>query len=206
MKKLTRNIALGFTDQPEPEGTHLCLIFSSEKERTDCLLKFLLSGLKGGERVAGFTDEISEKEICSYLEANGIACDERKQNGDITISRTSEVYFENDSFDPARMLGLLTQFYNESREQGYESARVIGEMAPRIAEVQGGERLLEYESRVTLLQRTCPLTAVCQYDANQFDGATILEVMKVHPKMLVNGSVVNNPFYIEPEEYLNSIS
>jgi len=27
-------------------------------------------------------------------------------------------------------------------------------------------------------------------------------MLKVHPQMIVNGNVVNNPFFIEPEEYL----
>lgn len=206
MSNAVKKVALGFTSDPEPEGTHLCLIFSSEEERNDCLLKFMLSGLQNGERVAGFSDEITEDEIQSYLIENGISYDERKKKGAVSLSRTGEVYFENDTFDPDRMLGLLTQFYNDAQEQGYESARVIGEMSPRIEEVEGGDRLLEYESRVTLLQRECPLTAVCQYDANKFDGARIMEIMRVHPKMLVNGSIINNPFYIEPETYLNSCS
>lgn len=53
-----------------------------------------------------------------------------------------------------------------------------------------------------MLLRDHPITTVCQYDANSFDGATIMEVLKVHPKMIVNGAVINNPFFIEPEDYL----
>jgi hypothetical protein len=75
-------------------------------------------------------------------------------------------------------------------------------MIPEIQHVPGGERLLEYESRVSILLRDHPVTSVCQYDANLFDGATIMEVLKVHPKMIINGMVINNPFYILPESYL----
>jgi hypothetical protein len=53
-----------------------------------------------------------------------------------------------------------------------------------------------------MLLRDHPVTAVCQYDANSFGGATIMEVLKVHPKMIINGSVINNPFFVEPEDYL----
>ena len=88
-------------------------------------------------------------------------------------------------------------------EMGFPAARVIGEMIPEVQIVPGGERLLEYESRVTMMLREEPVTSVCQYNANVFDGATIMEILKVHPQMIVNGNVVNNPFYIKPEKYLN---
>ena len=85
---------------------------------------------------------------------------------------------------------------------GFNGGRVIGEMTPEVQQVPGGERLLEYESRVSLLLRTHPVTSVCQYDARTFDGATIMDILKVHPLMVVRGSVVRNPFFIPPEEFL----
>jgi hypothetical protein len=75
-------------------------------------------------------------------------------------------------------------------------------MTPEVEHVPGGDRLLEYESRVSLMVREKPVTAVCQYDANQFSGAAIMNILKVHPKMIVNGIVVHNPFFIEPEQFL----
>jgi len=75
-------------------------------------------------------------------------------------------------------------------------------MIPEIETIAGGERLLEYESRVTLLLREKPVTAVCQYNANRFDGATIMDVLKVHPQMIVRDAIIYNPFFISPEEYL----
>ncbi len=116
-----------------------------------------------------------------------------------------KVYFADGYFDPDRMLNTLENYYKSSMEMGFSAARVIGEMTSDVQTVPGGERLLEYESRVSLLVKKTPVTAICQYDAKQFDGATILDVLKVHPQMIVNGAVVQNPFYIEPEEYLASI-
>jgi hypothetical protein len=85
---------------------------------------------------------------------------------------------------------------------GFPAARVIGEMSPEVQDIPGGRRLLEYEARVSLLLAERPITTVCQYDANLFDGATIMEVLKVHPQMIVNGAVIHNPFYIPPAEFL----
>jgi hypothetical protein len=49
------------------------------------------------------------------------------------------------------------------------------------------------------------MTTMCQYDARVFDGAVLLDVLKVHPAMVVRGNVIHNPFFIPPDEYLASI-
>lgn len=112
------------------------------------------------------------------------------------------MYFAEDRFDPERMLGLLRRYHEDSVAGGYPAARVIGEMAPEIQNIRGGERLLEYEARVSMLLRDHPLTAVCQYDARAFDGAVIMDILKVHPLMVIRGSVVHNPFFVQPEDFL----
>jgi hypothetical protein len=100
------------------------------------------------------------------------------------------------------MLKLLQEFYENSVNKNKTGARVIGEMSPDIEHIEGGSRLMEYEAKVSLLLKKYPVNAVCQYDARSFDGATILDILKVHPYMIVRGSVVHNPFFEKPEEYL----
>jgi len=197
------NISLGFTEEKVHVGTHMCLIFSNENERVDALLKYLLSGLLAGERVASFSNKLTEQDVVGFLKQNNISYDERKSHNAIILAGTNEVYFQDGVFDPDRMLNTLSNYYTESLQMGFPASRVIGEMVPEVEHVPGGDRLLEYESRVSLLMRSHPVTAICQYDANAFDGATIMEILKVHPKMIVNGSVISNPFFVEPEEYLN---
>lgn len=193
---------LGFTANRVPIGTHMCLVFTDEEERKESLLKFLLSGIKANEKCTCFSEKISEETIREYFAREQISYDERKEQGAISLNGTSDVYFAEGRFDPDRMLNTLTNYYNSSVDEGYPAARVIGEMLPEVKTVPGGERLLEYESRVSMLVRDHPVTSVCQYDANLFDGATIMEVLKVHPKMIVKGVVINNPFFVEPEDYL----
>ena len=48
------------------------------------------------------------------------------------------------------------------------------------------------------------MTAVCQYDAHDFGGDLIMDILKVHPLMVLRGSVVHNPFFIQPEDFLAS--
>jgi len=79
---------------------------------------------------------------------------------------------------------------------------VTGEMSWSLKDYPGSRDLLEYEARINLLVRDVPTTAVCQYDARLFDGATLYGILSVHPMMIVHGRVVRNPYYLEPEVFL----
>lgn len=66
----------------------------------------------------------------------------------------------------------------------------------------GSERLIEYEALLNTLGPGNPLTMICQFDIKKFDGATIFEVLNVHPMMIVRGQIMRNPYYVPPDEYL----
>lgn len=195
-------VSLGFTSGKVPVGTHICHIYSDDMEREEALLQYLVSGLKSNERVACFSEKVNEASLSEQFSHNGLSYVDLSHRGACCLSGTREVYFQGNRFDPDRMLTLLTDFYKETVQTGYSASRVIGEMLPEIRNIAGGERLLEYESKVSLLVRDIPVTSVCQYDARAFDGATIMDVLKVHPHMVVKGAIINNPFYIPPEEFL----
>ncbi|MCB0211009.1 MAG: MEDS domain-containing protein [Anaerolineae bacterium] len=198
-------VSLGFTDEKVPMGAHICQIYSDDNERTDALLKFLLHGLKMGERTACFSDDIDAKTMEDFLAHYNISYNECEQKQAVTLAGTHAVYFQDNVFDPERMLSTLAHYHQESLDLGFPAARLMGEMSPQVQNVSGGNRLLEYESRVSLLLKKHPVTTVCQYNANLFDGATIMDVLKVHPQMIVRGTVVHNPFYIPPEEFLKKM-
>jgi len=203
MKNSKSKISLGFTDQSFDQGVHICQIYNSEEERHDILYDFLVTGLEGGEDVTIFSEEEIEISLSDLLEEKGISCQREKTSDKLSLFKTGEIYFEDGKFDPEKILKLLRNFYEESQKRGRKGARVLGEMTPEIDNIPGGSRLLEYESKVSMLLRKYPVTTVCQYDSRQFDGSTIMDILKVHPYMIVRGSVVQNPFFIQPEVYLS---
>lgn len=201
-----RKISLGFTNQQFEPGVHICQIYNEDDERHGALVDYIISGLQTGEITACFSEKESETTLSDFFKKNGFNYEEVEKSGDFALSKTAEVYFEGGKFEPERMLGLLQAFYENSVKENRSGARVIGEMTPEIEHVTGGSRLMEYESKVSLLLKKYPVNAVCQYDARSFDGSTILDILKVHPYMIVRGSVVHNPFFIQPEEYLSKNS
>lgn len=202
MEKENNKISLGFTDQQFEPGVHICQIFNDDEERHEALIKFVLCGLKTDEKTACFSEKETEESLAIFFNKKGIEYKEVEASGEFSLSKTAEVYFKENKFVPERTLELLKEFYDTSVKQNLSGARVIGEMSPEVERVEGGSRLIEYESKVSLLLKKYPINTVCQYDARSFDGATIMDILKVHPYMIVRGSVVQNPFFIEPEEFL----
>jgi hypothetical protein len=192
-------VDLGFAAAKVPHGSHICQVYSDDEERFSALMKFVETGLKRNEATACFSTKLDTDAMAEYLLRSNVDLEAERRQQHLTLADSESTYFEGDRFDPDRMLALLAQFHELSRATGRSGARVIGEMSPNISTIRDGSRLFEYEARVNGLLRERPITAVCQYDARRFDGATILDVLRVHPFLVVRGNVIQNPFFESPE-------
>ena len=190
---------MGFTQETFPAGTHMCLIYSRESERRNIIGKFLESGLLAGEKVAYFADTLTPEEVRGWLRDIGI---ELPEADGFSITDAAKTYCSSGEFVPETMLDTLRGFYVRAKKEGYPNVRVSGEMSWALKGIPGSDRLMEYEALVNEVLITHPVTAICQYDASRFSGATILDVLKVHPMMVVHGQIVHNPFYMRPRDFL----
>ena len=102
------------------------------------------------------------------------------------------------------MVNKFKDAYLKSKEEGFSHIRACGEMEWATRGIPGSEHLVEYESKYNELYSKYPVTGICQYNANLFDGATIHGILKVHPFLIVRGQIVQNPSYLSPEEFLAS--
>lgn len=202
MQAQHNKVDFGFCEERFSPGTHMCLIYSSEVERERVIAHYIESGLAQGEKVAYFSAELSPEKIREWLTDYGIK--NLPENGDrsFNISDAEGTYCPHGYFAPEEMLETLKSFYSLAVDEHFPGSRVSGEMAWALKGLPGSERLMEYESKVNAVLVDYPLNAICQYDARRFDGATILECLKVHPYMIVRGQIVQNPYYLSPEEYL----
>jgi hypothetical protein len=111
------------------------------------------------------------------------------------MTTVRETYFPNGSFEPDAMLARLRASYEEAIAAGHAGARFAGEMTWALRGIPGSDRIIECESRINDLVKEAPMTVMCQYDLRQFDGATMFDVLSVHPIMIVGGHILRNPFY-----------
>ncbi len=206
MAENRRTVSMGFTSETYPEGTHMCLIYDDEAQRRRIIPQFLQSGLVAGERVVYLADIIRPDQVQDWLKGLGVEMPGAEQTLHFEAHSAQETYCSNGQFVPDSMLDRLRASYREAVACGCTGARVSGEMSWALRDIPGSDRLMEYEARVNDVVSRHPVTAVCQYDARRFDGATILNVHRVHPMVIVGEQVFRNPYYVKPEEFLTNRS
>ena len=202
MSDSERVISLGFTAEGFPAGTHMCYIYNDDIERRDVVSKFVESGLQGRDKVGYFVDLVSPEDMPADLSALGIDLPAGIDAGGLSVTRALDTYCPDGTFLPERVLENLRTMYSSSVREGYAGARASGEMTWALRGLPGSERLIEYEALINTVVAEYPTTAVCQYDARRFDGATLFDVLNVHPMMIIRGQVVRNPYYLAPEHFL----
>ncbi|MHB8869130.1 MAG: MEDS domain-containing protein [Thermoleophilia bacterium] len=179
-------------------GTHVCLIYDNEEERQDIVLRFIEAGIKAGERVAYFAESMRDEEVRSWLEARGVDIPE---TGRFDVIPAREVYCPDGTFSIEAMMETWRVFDRETAMAGFSGCRATGETTWS-RDVPGGDRIAEYCARLNDVLAGSRLGALCQYDSRRFDGATLLDVLRVHPLMLVGSQVVRNPYYVGASAFL----
>lgn len=197
-----RLVSLGFDAEPYPAGTHMCYIFTDEQERLRLIAQFVQSGLDANELVGCFVDTVTPAAFNESMRELGVRLSDELVSRQYSALESDSAYCPDGTFQVERMLDAVAGAHYRGIRAGFVGARVTGEMTWARKGYPGSEDLLEYEARVSLLLRTVPTTAICQYDARRFDGATLYGVLSVHPMMVVHGQVLQNPYFIAPEVFL----
>lgn len=200
MQTERRSISLGFNHLPICEGEHICLIYRDEQERRSIVSKFLQAGLAADEQVLSLVDSTAPEEFADILRTYGVEPSDHE--GALSVLGALETYCPSGHFDSEALLESFKAGYAESRASGFAGWRGTGEMSWALRDgATTMKALIDYEVSLNELLVETPVTAFCQYDVRRFDGATLFDVMAVHPKMIVGGQLMNNPMYLEPAAF-----
>jgi hypothetical protein len=197
----TRKVTLGVADEPFDEGGHIIYVYRDDAERKKTMARFFRQGLVENDRLLYMVDDISSAEMVKELQELGVDTDARINDFDLYPGHYAccpDAYFSAEF-----MLGMVARYYQSALDQGYAGARGIGEMSWALVENRARlEDLLVYEAKLNRVLENHPLTTVCQYDASRFDPAVIMDMLTIHPLMIVRGQLVKNPGFMEPECFL----
>ena len=67
---------------------------------------------------------------------------------------------------------------------------------------EGAEDFFVYEWAVNKIVDDKPAVFMCMYDLDRFGISMLVDVLKTHPNVLLDGMVLDNPHYLMPTEYL----
>jgi MEDS: MEthanogen/methylotroph, DcmR Sensory domain len=65
--------------------------------------------------------------------------------------------------------------------------------------------LIEFEARVNDVWCRHDDVVICVYDLAKFSGDIVMDVLRTHPMIIVGGILQQNPFYMQPQEFLQEL-
>ena len=182
-------------------GDHICCLYRGLRERDEVLLPYLTTGLTAGDKCICIVDASEPSEFLASLppEVDAPARTDTKQ---LELLRSSETYLRSGTFSRPEMLEFWKTAMSGAVSEGYALTRAAGETSWSLGPETDMNEFVRSESDLNRQFSLAPQVILCLYDLDIFDGALVMDVLKTHPKMLLGGSVVENPNYLTPDEFL----
>jgi hypothetical protein len=189
-------------EQSLDSGIHVCQLFADEEDRLESMIRYLASGIEAGQKCGCWTFDDAQSLLAAEGFETGLSMDDARARGQLSFEDADRVWFADGKFDPERLLSQLSNFHDSTGGEAWKGSRIVAEISPAIPEMPGGGRLIEYEVEVNRFLRGRPMTVICQYDLRRFSGSVLLDVLHVHPYVMIRGSIMPNPFYSLAEDAL----
>jgi hypothetical protein len=180
-------------------GDHICAFYRGREERDRLVVPFLQEGIRAGDVcrcITGGTDH-------RHLERAVLdGCDDVDPDL-LQMDDAEDTYLAGGSFSSDRMLSYWADWGNKTFEaQGRTFARAATDMSWAQNVITGTliDDFMGYEVQATRYARAYPQVAICLYDLEKFRGNVIIPVLKVHPKVFFGGMLLENPYFVDPDE------
>lgn len=199
----TTSMAMGLPGVSLAPGDHICAFYRGAKQRDELLVPYLREGLLAGDKCICVTDDPGADETVRAL-ALELDVDVSLATGQLEPMRSESTYLSGGYFAIDRMIGFWEDAVGGAvRRDGFGFVRAVGEMTWALRDLPGVEHLLAYEARLNDFLPRYPQVVLCLYDLEKFsNGEILLDIMRTHPKVLLSGQLLDNPWYVEPDEYL----
>jgi hypothetical protein len=183
-------------------GDHICGFYRKPSERDDILIPFLVEGLKAGDKCTVVVDSCTPDDVLASMSEH-IEVDPYVSVRQLEVLDSYGTYLADGGFLPERMLKFWEAKARQSPfNDGTGLARNVGDMSWAHRSEDAVAELIGYESELNRIMSNFPQVNLCLYDLTRCSGDLIMDVLKTHPKALLGGMVIDNPYYLEPDEFL----
>jgi hypothetical protein len=197
---MRNDVTLGAPGLKLGPGDHVCALYPTLADRDDILMPYLREGLSRGDKCICVVDSTDSESVLVGL-GTDVDLAPFLDRHQLDVRESRETYLRDGGFSPDMVIKFWEHEVGEALAGEFSFVRVVGEMtwALRLSTI---EELVVYESRLNRYLPRYPQAILCMYELGRFDGDTLVDVLKVHPKVLLGDMLIDNPYYIEPDEFL----
>lgn len=197
---MTETIELGIPGLSLQVGDHVCAFYRGQTERDHILSSYLGAGLRSGDKCVCVLDDGDPEHLRAAVIAEMEAG--KSADGQLDIHISQDTYLLGGGFSTSAMLAFWDDVVGAAMAGGYLFSRAVGEMTWALRQMPGVEELFAYESKLNDFLPRYPQVIFCLYDLDRFSGGVLVDILKTHPTVLIGGMVLDNPYYLEPAEFL----
>jgi hypothetical protein len=170
-------------------GDHVCAFYSGSRNvLDDIVVDYVTKGLEAGNKVFCMVDQPSavRGRVLPQLVT---------REGMLNVLTEDEAYMPDGNFSKDAFIGNMRAMVFEAFAHGYDGFRAVGDES---FIVRNGVDIGEWfaaESELNKILPDYPSLFFCLYDLDLFDGATVMHVLRTHPRVYANGVLIGNPHY-----------
>jgi hypothetical protein len=188
------------------QHTHICAFFDSRDDEYQVMLPFIKEGIEPGEKAFHIIDPQLEQDHLHRLENAGIHVDKLENPKQLEVRVWESAYLRRDGcFDQEDMLDLIEEILKIGKDEGFPLTRLVAHMEWSLQHRPGVHDLIEYEARLNYILPHYQDPVICIYDIAKFSAGVIIDVLRTHPMVIINGILQENPFYIPADEFLKQL-
>jgi hypothetical protein len=200
---MTQSIKLGLPGLSVPQGTHLCGFFRGSRERGSMMFPFVREGLRSGDKCLCAFEAPDRDALCAEVSAEA---DLASVGHQLDLLLSSDLYRGRNGFSVQAMLDYWDMWVRGSLSSGFSTARAVAETTCAVTTVIGAANLIRYEAELNRFVPRYPQVLLCLYDLDRCGGDLFIDIMRTHPMVLMGSTVLENLYYVPPDQLAASRS
>ena len=194
-------LALGISGAQAAVGDHICGLYAGPEQRDLIVKPFLEAGLASGDKCICVVDGTHPDEIVAMLDAevDARASADSKQ---LEVIRSRDMYLRSGEFSAHEVVASWKATMSDVMYDGrFGVVRAVETWSKRDV-VPDPMELLALESEMNRYLPLYPQVILCLYDLDRFGAGIVVDLLKTHPRVLVGGLLVDNPYHLTSDELL----
>lgn len=154
-------------------GSHLASFYANDGGRFRQALPFLLDGLTAHQACLLYAEPRVIQQYAAALRQERVDLDETTRSGAVRILPAHPC-------TPEEWIAEVEAVVTDISRRHPGPVRFLGEGASGARSVGSTKSLCDMEHLATALAKRFPMVILCPYDVREFDGPSLLEVLKLH--------------------------
>jgi hypothetical protein len=169
------------------------------------LRSFMTDGFDEGDKTFHLIDPKRREDHLRRLADAGVDVEGAMASGQLEVHPWEHGPLHGERFDQDTWVAGFEDVLRVASASGYTKTRFLAQMEWALVDLPGMEDFIEFETRVNYVLPKYEDPVICAYDLSKFPASTVMYALRTHPLVIIGGLLQENPFYVDPDEFLHEI-